>query len=295
MSPQGADALASMSDDLQRRLKELERSNAELEHSNAELERLNVELERSNADLQRSNAGLRHANADFERSNADLSQIAHVAAHHLSEPLRTVASFAQLLQRRYQPQLDARADRYISHIVCGAERMRVLIDDLLDYSSILKEYPDQQTLDLAAIVAEAWTGLRPPADDSGAELTVGELPQVHADRRHARLILQHLLSNSLKFCERPKPAIRVEAARAHDEWLISVTDNGIGIHSRHAERVFLIFERLHSEDAYEGTGIGLAICKRLVERHGGSIWAEPAPGGGTRMCFTLPDRPANSY
>ncbi len=244
---------------------------------------------RSAQQLRAMNAELQRRAAELERSNADLSQFAYVAAHDLSEPLRTVASFAQLLERRYRSELDERADRYISHIVCGAERMRVLIDDLLEYSSILKEEPDLQIIDAGTILGEAWASLRLTVLERGGELTAAELPQLVADPGHARLLFHHLLSNSLKFCEQAKPVIEVRAARESGAWLLSVTDNGIGIDVRHADRVFGVFERLHASDAYEGTGIGLAVCKRLVERHGGKIWAEPAEGGGTRVSFTLPD------
>jgi PAS domain S-box-containing protein len=227
---------------------------------------------------------------ELERSNSDLQQFAYIASHDLSEPLRTVSNFAQLLEKRYHEDLDERAQRYITHVVEGAERMQRLIQDLLTYSRIGQGGVAHAEVDVASSVADVFASLSASIEERGAEISVGKLPVLIADRTQIEQIFQNLLANALKFCSEDQPRIEVEGDEDAVGWTFSVTDNGIGIEARHAERIFQVFQRLHGRAAYPGTGIGLAVCKRAVECHGGKIWAEPNPGGGTRFAFTIPFR-----
>jgi PAS domain S-box-containing protein len=225
---------------------------------------------------------------ELERSNADLQRFAYVASHDLSEPLRTVSNFAQLLGKRYDGQLDERADRYIRHVVEGAERMGRLIEDLLTYSRVGQGNPPHVEVDTGRAVAEVLAAMRTAVEERAAVVTVGELPVVLADATQIDQIFQNLLSNALKFCDAERPEVQIGGVSEQDRWTFTVTDNGIGIDPKHAERIFQVFQRLHGRAHYEGTGIGLAVCKRAVQNHGGEIWAEPAPNGGTRFTFTVP-------
>jgi PAS domain S-box-containing protein len=249
---------------------------------------------RSVRELAGLNRELQGHAAELERSNSDLQQFAYIASHDLSEPLRTVSNFAQLLEKRYDGELDERGHRYISHVVEGAERMQRLIQDLLTYSRIGQGGVEHAAVDVGASVADVFAGLSRTIQERGAEISVGELPVVVADRTQIEQIFQNLIANALKFCDEDQPRIQVAADEDAVGWTFSVTDNGIGIEERHAKRIFQVFQRLHGRVAYPGTGIGLAVCKRAVECHGGAIWAEPNPGGGTRFSFTLPFREPSS-
>jgi PAS domain S-box-containing protein len=223
---------------------------------------------------------------ELERSNAELEQFAYVASHDLSEPLRMVSSYLQLLRRRYHGELDDDADAFIDYAVDGASRMRDLIDGLLTYSRAGRGDVPLEPVDSREIAAWAAGSV-----ERAAQIRVGELPTVFGDRHQLAQLFQNLIGNAVKFVpDERTPEIEVRAERAGDAWRFDVTDNGIGLEPAHAERIFRMFQRLHTRDDYPGTGIGLAIAKKVVERHGGTIWAEPRPEGGSRFSFTLPAR-----
>ena len=230
---------------------------------------------------------LRHQAHELARSNADLQQFAFVASHDLQEPLRMVASFTDLLARRYRGRLDAKADEYISFAVDGAKRMQCLIHDLLAYSRLGTDRQRREPCDTGALFDRAARDFDIAIRESGAEVTRGPLPIVPGDPTQLAQVFQNLIGNAVKFRSDDPPRVRVEAELKDDAWLFSVHDNGIGIERRFAERVFEIFQRLHRHDHYTGTGIGLAICKRIVEQHRGSIWVESEPGEGSIFRFTI--------
>lgn len=226
---------------------------------------------------------------ELERSNTELQQFAYVASHDLQEPLRTVSSFVELLGRKYKGRLDEKADQYISFAVDGAKRMSALINDLLSYSRVGTQGGGFEREDMNKVLAQALANLKVAIRESGAEVTGSALPVVHGDRTQLIQLLQNLISNAIKFTsEGVKPGIRVFAEPKAAEWLFGVQDNGIGIPREHHEKIFAIFQRLHGRDEYQGTGVGLAVCKRIVERHGGRIWVESAPEEGSIFYFTLP-------
>jgi PAS domain S-box-containing protein len=231
---------------------------------------------------------LRLRAAELERSNAELEQFAYVASHDLSEPLRMVAGFVQLLSDRYKGRLDSDADEFIGYTVDGVRRMQSLIDDLLTYSRVGRSVHDGP-VDLDEVVEDAQAALRAVIAERNAAIEAEPLPTVIGDARELRQVMQNLLSNALKFVAADQtPQVRVSAARRGDMWEVSVSDNGIGIAPQHSERIFKMFQRLHGRDSYEGTGIGLAICKKTVERHGGTIGVAPAANGGSVFHFTAP-------
>jgi PAS domain S-box-containing protein len=226
---------------------------------------------------------------ELERSNAELEQFAYVASHDLSEPLRMVSSYLQLLRRRYHGQLDADADAFIDYAVDGSSRMRDLIDDLLTYSRAGRGDQPLVPVDSGAVAEWAAGGVRAVVGGREVRVTIGELPTVLGDRQQLGQLFQNLIGNAVKFVPEDRmPEIEVGAERDGDRWRFHISDNGIGLDPAHAERIFRMFQRLHTRDDYPGTGIGLAIAKKVVERHGGTIWAEPRPGGGCRFSFTLP-------
>ncbi len=232
---------------------------------------------------------LERQRAELARSNAELEQFAYVASHDLKEPLRAIASYTQLLGERYADRLDARARRYIGHAVDGATRMSALVDDLLALSRVGTTGEPFAPVQLDAVLAETLHAMRATIAESGGAVTSDPLPCVTGDAAQLRQVLQNLVGNALKF-RRPgvPPRVHVSAAAERGQWTITVRDNGIGIDPRFAELVFEVFRRLHTRDEYPGTGIGLAICRKAVERHGGRIWVEAAPDGGSAFRFTLP-------
>ncbi len=228
---------------------------------------------------------------DLERSNAELEQFAYVASHDLQEPLRKVASFCQLLQRRYHGQLDERADQYIDFAVDGAKRMQSLISDLLAFSRVGRA--DEPLVDVALdeTVRTAQDNLTSRIGRSGARIDVGPMPVVEGDPVLLVAVFQNLIGNALKFHGDEPPVVHVDAARVDGMWTITCRDEGIGIDPDYAERIFAIFQRLHPKESYEGTGIGLALCRKIVEHHGGRIWLDTEATDGATFRFTLPVAP----
>jgi PAS domain S-box-containing protein len=225
---------------------------------------------------------------ELARSNSDLEQFAYMVSHDLSEPLRMVGSYAQLLARRYTERLDDDGREFVGFIVDGAHRMKRLIDDLLTYSragrgdAMMKQVPLDNALD------EALLNMSRAIDEAGAVVEREPLPSVACQRVAMVQLFQNLVGNALKFRSETKPVIRINVQDDGDAWRFAVVDNGIGIAPEHFERIFVVFQRLHARERYEGTGIGLAIAKKIVERHGGRIWVESQPGAGTTFFFTLP-------
>ncbi|MDW7772181.1 MAG: ATP-binding protein [Desulfobulbaceae bacterium] len=229
-------------------------------------------------------------NNNLRRSNEDLLHFAYIVSHDLQEPLRTVASFVQLLQRRYEQLLDAKGHTFMEHIVEGTCYMQRLLNDLLSYSRVGGEDIARKPVSLQHVLEEIKSSFSEKIKESEAEITSDDLPVVQGDEVLFSTLMQNLISNSLKYRGREVPRIHVSASHGKDQWLICIRDNGIGIDPRYAEQIFLIFHRLHQRNEYDGTGIGLAICKKIVERHGGRIWVESQPGRGSVFYFTIPDR-----
>lgn len=240
-------------------------------------------LERRRAEL-----ALQAHVTELARSNEELQQFAYVASHDLQEPLRMVASYTQLLARRYKGRLDTDADEFIGFAVDGVNRMQRLIQDLLAYSRVGTKGHEFKPLQAGPVLDKVLVNLQPLLAESGGSVTQGPLPQVLADETQLGQLLQNLVGNAVKFRGTAPVRVRVEAERQADVWRFTVADNGIGIEPQYFERIFIIFQRLHNKEDYPGTGIGLAICKKIVERHGGRIGLESQPGQGTTFWFTLP-------
>ena len=225
---------------------------------------------------------------ELSRSNSELEQFAYVASHDLQEPLRMVSSYVALLGRRYDGQLDDRADKYIHFAVDGANRMQRLIHDLLAYSRVGTRGGELTPTDTASVLRETLSNLEVAIDESEAEVVYSDLPSVMGDPSQLRQLFQNIVGNALKFRSESRPRVELEASRDGDQWTFSIRDNGVGFDQRYAERVFGVFKRLHRNADIPGTGIGLAICQRIIERHGGRIWAESKLGEGSCFYFTLP-------
>jgi signal transduction histidine kinase len=225
---------------------------------------------------------------ELKRSNADLEQFAYVASHDLQEPLRMVSGFTGLLKRRYSGKLDADADEYIDFAVGGANRMQSLINDLLSFSRVGREELAAKPVNTQIALDQALANLQSAIEERSALVSSSQLPTVWADHGMLVRLFQNLISNALKFCKAERPIVRIKAEARGGDWVFSVADNGIGIEPQYKDRIFLIFQRLHKQSEYPGTGIGLAVCKRIVERNGGRIWLESEPGKGTTFFFTLP-------
>ncbi|HEV8111148.1 MAG TPA: ATP-binding protein [Planctomycetota bacterium] len=227
--------------------------------------------------------------AALERSNKELEQFAYVASHDLQEPLRMVTAYVQLLERRYRGKLGADADECIRYASEGAMRMHRLILDLVAYSRVGTHGGVLVVTDLDATCRDVLDDMQVAIEESGAEIVRSGLPRLRVDALQIGQLFQNLLANAIKFRGETPPRIRIEARPENGEWIFSVRDNGIGFDMRFADRIFVMFQRLHARDRYAGTGIGLAICKKIVERHGGRIWAESEPGRGATFSFTLPE------
>lgn len=225
---------------------------------------------------------------ELARSNAELQEFAYVASHDLQEPLRVISGFVQLLSDRYTEQLDETGQEFIGYVVDGSERMKVLINDLLDYSRVGTQGRELEPLESAGALEQAMSNLRVAIAESGARVTHDRLPRVNGDFNQLSQVFQNLISNAIKFRSDDAPKIHVTCVALGESCVVSVTDNGIGIDPRHADRIFGMFKRLHGRGEYPGTGIGLAICSKIVERHAGKIWVESEPGKGATFSFTLP-------
>ena len=245
------------------------------------------DLERANQQSEESRDALARQATDLERSNRDLEQFAYVASHDLQEPLRKVASFCQMLEKRYKGQLDERADEYIGFAVDGAKRMQMLISDLLEFSRVGRSAHPLQPVELSRCLQIALAQLESALTASGAVVTAGELPTVMGDERLLAQLLQNLIGNAIKFHGDGVPHVHLSAERAGEGWEFACADDGIGIQPEYAERIFVIFQRLHPREAYEGTGIGLAMCKKIVEYHGGRIWLDTSVASGATFRWTL--------
>jgi signal transduction histidine kinase len=225
---------------------------------------------------------------ELARSNADLEQFAYVASHDLQEPLRKVTSFCQLLERRYAGQLDERADQYIEFAVDGAKRMQQLINDLLAFSRVGRTTEEFVEANCDESLDRALRNLEATIEETGAEVVRSPLPVVEGDPSLLAALFQNVIGNAIKFRSDAPPRIEISAEEADGKWSFRVADNGIGIDEAYADRVFVIFQRLHAKETYPGTGIGLALCKKIVEFHGGHIWIDTTVGQGTTVCWTLP-------
>ena len=250
----------------------------------------NAKLEKEVASRQTAEQSLEKQAQELVRSNQELEQFASIASHDLQEPLRMVSSYTQLLERRYKDQLDSDANEFIGYAVDGARRMQSQINDLLAYSRVTTQGSPFEPVDCSAVFDRALSNLEAAIGESGAVVTHEPLPSLMADGTQLSSVFQNLIGNAIKFHGELPPEIHISAAQREDEWVFSVHDNGIGIEPEYAERIFVIFQRLNGKTAYSGTGIGLAICKKVVERHGGRIWVESEPQKGSTFYFTLPKR-----
>jgi light-regulated signal transduction histidine kinase (bacteriophytochrome) len=270
------------------RQQELEASNEELRATTEELEASNEELRATTEELEATADEMERIRERLTRSNADLEQFASVASHDLQEPLRMVSSYLQLLIRRYGDRLDADAAEFIRYAVDGASRMQAMINDLLRYSRLSPEANDFQPVDCEAVLGQATTNLHTAIEENGAVITRDPLPAITANANQLVQVFQNLIGNAIKFRSQEPPRIHMSAQPRGNEWLFSVRDNGIGIDPQYHERIFGLFRRLHTREEYPGTGIGLAVCKKIVERLGGRIWVESELGKGSTFYFTIP-------
>ncbi|MEU3465803.1 ATP-binding protein [Streptomyces sp. NPDC006733] len=265
---------------------------ADLRRLSGEIDSMRRRLVRELAFAEEARQRLDAQAADLQRSNVELEQFAYVASHDLQEPLRKISSFTQLLRRRYGGQLDARADQYIDFAVDAANRMQTLINDLLAFSRVGRLHNTHHSIRLDRVVEQTLSTLSVGIEETGAVITHDPLPTLVADSTQMGMLFQNLIGNAVKF-HRPgeTPKIHVTAAQEGELWRFSVTDNGIGIAPEYADKVFVIFQRLHTKDTYTGSGIGLAMCKKIVEFHGGTITVDPDYRDGTRITFTLAPQP----
>ncbi|MGC2370556.1 MAG: ATP-binding protein [Candidatus Sulfotelmatobacter sp.] len=225
---------------------------------------------------------------ELARSNADLEQFAYIASHDLQEPLRMVTAYTQLLAERYRGKLDAEADKFIGYASEGAMRMQVLIQDLLAFSRVGRAESSDANIDCNGVMEEVLQTLSAAVQESGAVISYSQLPQIQGDRTQLGQVFQNLIANAIKFRGKEPPKISVQAENKDDQWWFEVSDNGIGIPPENAGHVFEVFYRLHARSEYPGNGIGLAICKKIIERCGGRIWVESQSGSGSHFKFTLP-------
>jgi PAS domain S-box-containing protein len=239
---------------------------------------------------KRAERQLEERAAQLSRSNGELQQFSYVISHDLQEPLHLITRYAQLLGERHGGALDVEAHRWLSHVLTSAARMQAMINDVLEYARVETRGGPFAPVDFAALVAEATGNLKVTIDESAAQVSSGELPCIPADAGQMVQVFQNLIGNAVKFRGSKAPRVQVSAVAAEDAWVFAVMDNGIGIPADQLDRIFGMFQRLHSAAEYPGTGIGLAICKRIVERHGGQIWATSQPGEGSTFYFSIPRR-----
>ncbi len=263
-----------------------DRAESEFRNANLQLQEKVQQLDQLNHELE---SRVKERTASLERSNRDLQQFAFVASHDLQEPLRMVASYLGLLSKTLRAKLTPEEEQYMRFAQDGAARMQALIRDLLAYAQAGSQIPELKQTRLGDVVKQARYAILQSIREAGAEISVGSLPELQVDPLKMSLVFQNLLSNAIKFRQPGgKPSIRIEAQKEAGEWRIAVQDDGIGFDPKYSERIFLAFQRLHGKNEYPGTGIGLAICKRIIEGHGGRIWAEARPGRGATFYFILP-------
>jgi light-regulated signal transduction histidine kinase (bacteriophytochrome) len=264
----------------------------ELGQLGTEFNRMAVSLSEKEAKLRDYAAQLEHKveerTVELTRSNADLAQFAYVASHDLQEPLRMVSSYLQLIEQRYKDKLDAAGTEFMNYAVDGATRMQTMINDLLTFSRVGTRGKPFEPTDCEVILDQTLANLQMAIEESQAIITHDPLPTVMSDDTQMVLLFQNLIGNAIKFRTQEQMRVHISAEAKGREWVFSVRDNGIGIDPQYFERLFVIFQRLHSKEEYPGTGIGLAVCKRVVERHGGKIWVESQPGQGSTFYFTIP-------
>jgi signal transduction histidine kinase len=262
----------------------IQKETSDRKQAEASLKKLNEELEHR---VQERTTELKDANTNLLRSNRELEQFAYVASHDLQEPLRAINSYTQLLARKYQGNLDAKADKYIGYIVEGATRMQQLINDLLSFSRVGTKAKEFEAIACEAVLSKVLSNLRVAIAESRSVVTHDPLPTVMGDEIQLIQLFQNLIGNAIKFHREEPPRVHISAQQSKNEWVFSVRDNGIGMEAEYFDRIFTIFQRLHSKSEYPGTGIGLAVCKKIVERHGGRIWLESTLGVGTTFHFTI--------
>ena len=250
-------------------------------------EELERRVEKRTTELSQATAQLQLLNQELQRSNQELEQFAYVASHDLQEPLRAVTGYTQLLMSEYGDRFDETAHSYAEFIIDGAKRMQHLIQDLLTYSRVGTRGKEFAPTDCNKVVQEAMQNLQVAIAQSNAEIIIEPLPILQADRSQLVQLFQNLIGNAIKFCQQDRPLIQIRATQRETDFLFQVKDNGIGIKPQYLERIFEVFKRLHTRREYPGTGIGLAICKKIVLRHGGQIWAESTPNLGTTFFFTI--------
>lgn len=267
---------------------ERKRAEEEAESHAAELADANARLELEVVERKKAEETVARHSAELERSNAELEQFAYVASHDLQEPLRVIAGYVQLLSKRYRGKLDSDADEFISFVVDGTNRMQLLINDLLAYSKVGSRDRVCNPCDCNSIVRETMTTLKAAIDESKATVTHDQLPTIMADQFQLKQLFQNLIGNAIKYRGKKPPEVHISSMINGNEWLFSVQDNGIGIDPKYHDRIFVIFQRLHGKGEYSGTGIGLAICKKVVENHNGRIWVKSVPETGSTFYFTIP-------
>lgn len=282
------DEIGVLVDGFNTMLTQIEGRDLALKAAHGELEARVVELQREVAERQRAELGLAKQTLELQRSNAELEQFAYVASHDLQEPLRMVSSYTQLLAKRYKAKLDGDAIEFIEFAVDGVKRMQTLIKDLLEFSRVGTRGKEFATVSSEAAVGLACRNLAAMIEDRGADVTLSALPVVMADQGQLVQLFQNLIGNAIKYCQAPQPQVHLSWQAEDGNCQFAVKDNGIGIAPEFAERIFVLFQRLHGKGEYDGTGIGLAVCKKIVERHGGRIWVESAAGQGSTFKFTLP-------
>jgi signal transduction histidine kinase len=269
-------------------IRQLEENSIEIEHARDELRSLNERLQKRTDELAAKNAVLESRTVELARSNADLEQFASLASHDLQEPLRAVAGCIQVFERKYRGKLNQRSDELIRMIVDGAAQMKALIDGLLAYSRAVRD-EKLETIDTGAVLQQVLADLGAAISESKAEVVFGELPSLRFVKRQFAQVLQNLVGNAIKYRSAVGPRINVRAERQTDAWMFRIEDNGIGFEQQYAEQIFGVFKRLHTREQYAGTGIGLAIGKKIVESRGGKIWVESIPNHGSIFFFSVPD------
>jgi two-component system CheB/CheR fusion protein len=265
----------------------------EYERRRARMVIINDITERKKAEtmLQQLNHDLEARAVELAASNAELERFAYIASHDLQEPLRMVSSFLQLLQKKYKGQLDDKATQYIHFAVDGAERMKTLILDLLEYSRVGSGKGSFGAVHMDDVMKEVGETFREKIIADRAKVEIGAMPDAYGDKVQLVQLIQNLVGNALKYQSIDPPVIRIQGNEVPEGWMYSVEDNGIGIDPMFFEKIFIIFQRLHNKSDFSGTGIGLAICKKIVERHGGRIWVESSPGSGSKFFFTIAKQP----